>query len=171
MASARAVLPLLVLSALVTGLAGCFKSETPLIDAAQAKFPFQSIVLKADDEETEIIRREGALYRRIEDDQPRGEPLLIYEIAANLYLIQETGASGDATYVFAKRDADKLIVQSDCGGIDTETLKRLHIDYAETSQSLFFECNAKDLGALIALGQSANIWSGTAQTFDIVSIE
>jgi hypothetical protein len=156
--------------ALVLGLAGCFKSEAPLIDKASAKYPFQTITLTIDGE-TEVLTRDGDDYRRTENDKPSEATLLIHEIAENLFIVQESQPDGEATYLFAKKQADKVVIRSDCEGIGAETLERLNIQTPKPGKPLFFECKIKDLDALIGLGQSPELWSGETKTLQIVSME
>lgn len=161
----------LVVLTLVLGLAGCFKSASALIDKADAKYPFTTITLKADDDQLQVIKRDGDVYRLIEDGKEREEPLLLYEIAENLYIIQETPKDGEATYLFAKKNGQQIVFQNDCRGIDADTLKRLKIETRDESKGVFFTCHAADLYALIALGQSPDLWSSETKTLQIVSIE
>ncbi|NKB16831.1 MAG: hypothetical protein HC774_08240 [Sphingomonadales bacterium] len=118
-----------LLLALVLGLAGCFKSNEPLLDAAQAKYPFKSATFKADDGEIETLRREGDVYRRIEDGKPRSEALLFFEIEENVYLVQETGDIGVTTYLYARKERDKAVVMSDCQDIKRETLTSFNFEF------------------------------------------
>jgi hypothetical protein len=158
------------LLALVLGLAGCFKSEAPLIDKASAKFPFQTISLTIDGE-TEVLTRDGDVYRRTENDKPSEATLLIHEIAENLFIVQESQPEGEATYLFARKQDDKVIVRSDCKGLGADMLARLNIEAPKTEKTIFLSCKIKDLEALIGLGQSPDLWSGETHTLQIVSME
>ena len=171
MARTRRMWRLLAAAVLVSGLAGCFKSAAPLIDASNAKFPFKTITMKSAEGDTEIVKRDGDVYKRIENDKPSDEPLLIYEIAEHLYIVQESAKDGDVTYLFAKRDGDKIVVRGDCHGIASDTLKSLKFDVRDTANGMFLECYTEDLKALIALGQSPGIWSEGTQTLQILSLE
>ncbi len=170
MAWLRGALRHFLLVPLILGLAGCFKSTAPLIDKSHASYPFQAITLEIDNE-VEIVKREGDVYRRIENNKPRGEPLLIYEIEDGLYIVQEGDQGGEATYLFAKRQDDKVVVRSDCRGMDADVLASLNVQARKDDKTVFFECRIKDLDALIGLGKSPAIWSGETQTLQIVSME
>lgn len=160
----------IALLALVLGLTGCFKSEAPLIDKASAKFPFQTISLTIDGD-TEVLTRDGDVYRRTENDKPSEATLLIHEIAENLFIVQESQPDSEATYLFAKKQGDTVVVRADCQGIGAETLERLNIVTPKADKPLFFDCKIKDLDALIGLGQSPDLWSGETKTLQIVSME
>jgi hypothetical protein len=160
-----------LLLAVVLGLTGCFKSKEPLLDAAQAKYPFKSATFKSDDGEIEILMREGDVYRLIEDGKPRPEDLLFFEIEGNVYLVQETGEVGVTTYLYVRKEGDKAVVMSNCDDIKPEKLTSLNFELKNESNVLFFECYAKDLNSLIALGKSPELWAGKSKTLEIVSME
>jgi hypothetical protein len=167
----RGTLRLLAVFALASGLTGCFKSASPLIDAENAKFPFKSITLKTAEGDTEVIKRDGGVYRRTENGKPSDETLLLYEIAEQLYLLQESSENGDPTYVFAKREGYKVVVRGDCHGLPADKLEALKFDIRDTANGIFKECYTPDLKALIALARSPDIWSQGSQTLQIQSLE
>ncbi|HKJ62253.1 MAG TPA: hypothetical protein VKA94_09715 [Hyphomicrobiales bacterium] len=157
---------------LVLCLGGCFKSSTALIDQSNASYPFKTAELKTDDEPaTQILKREGNVYHLIEDGEQRDAILLFYKIADTLYIVQDSPKNGEATYLFAKRDNDKIVVQTDCLNIDKGTLERLKIEHDENRKGVFFTCHVTDLKSLIELGQSPTLWSGETTTIQIISIE
>jgi hypothetical protein len=171
MARLRGALRQFVIFTLVLGLPGCFKSSAALIDKAHAQYPFKTITLKTEDNELQTVKRDGDVYRLIEDGEERGAPVLIHALAENLYIVQESPEEGETTYLFAKRDGDKIVFQNDCRGVGADTLKRLKVETRDDSQALFFSCQISELDALIGLGQSPDIWSGGTKTLQIVSIE
>ena len=69
----RLFTPLIV----VLSLAGCFKSGTPLLDAAHAKYPFAAITLKNEEGQISLVKRDGDVYRFIEDGKQDATALLI----------------------------------------------------------------------------------------------
>jgi hypothetical protein len=156
---------------LALGLSGCFKSSAPLIDKSSASYPFETAEVKIGDEPSQILKREGDFYRLIEDGEPREASLLFYEIAENLYLVQDSRNDSETTYLFAKRDNDEIAVQNDCRNIDPGTLERLKIEYDENRERVFFSCHVTDLKSLIDLGQSPALWSGETTIIQIISIE
>ena len=162
----RMLAPLLV----VLGLAGCFKSSTPLIDAAQAKYPFATLTLKNGEGEISVVKRDGDVYRFIEDGKPDDTALLIRELGPDLYLVQIAAPNGTSDYLFARKQGSELIVRSDCKDLDPETLRAAGVEIHETGASIY-ECHFKDAAALVDLGKSPGIWANSTTTLTIVSIE
>jgi hypothetical protein len=156
---------------LVLGLSGCFKSTTPLFDKSSASYPFETAEIKIGDEPSQIVKREGGFYRLIENGEAGGGSLLFHEIAENLYLVQDSRKDSETTYLFAKRENDKIVTQSDCRNIDSATLERLKIEHDDNRERAFFSCHVTDLKSLIDLGQSPTLWSGETTTIQIISIE
>jgi hypothetical protein len=156
---------------LALGLSGCFKSAAPLIDKSTAVYPFETAEIKIGDEPSQILKREGDFYQFIEDGEAGGGSLLFYEIAENLYLVQDSRKDSETTYLFAKRENDKIVAQSDCRNIDSATLERLKIEHDDNRERAFFSCHVTDLKPLIGLGQSPALWSGETTTIQIISIE
>ncbi len=162
--------------ALVLALAGCFKSAAPLIDVAHAKYPFKTMSFKDEEGQVAVLKRQGDVYHLIEERSPLAvphvpTPLLLYEIAENSYIMQEASESGEATYIFVRRDGDKAIVRPVCRGIGPGILQTLNIESREEGQSFVFDCYVKDLNALIGLAQFPTIWSDETKTLQILSIE
>lgn len=157
---------------LVLGLAGCFKSEAPLIDKSSAVYPFDTAEIKVGDEPPQIIKRDGDVYRFVEEGKPAEGSLLFHKIADDLYVVQDSPKDSQTTYLFAKRtDENTVVVQSDCRNIDPDTLKLLKIEHDEKRDTLLFSCHFADLKTLIDLGQTSALWSGETTTIQILSIE
>lgn len=160
--------------AMVLALAGCFKSAAPLIDAAHAKYPFTSISLKDEEGQTVALKRDGAVYRLIEEAHTSSQPpsaYLLHEIAENAFIVQESSDGGEATYIFAKREGDTIIIRPVCRGLAPETLQALNVEGREEAQSYVFDCYVKDLSVLVRLGNSPAIWSDATKTLKITAIE
>ncbi|WP_125461722.1 MULTISPECIES: hypothetical protein [Rhodomicrobium] len=160
--------------AMVLALAGCFKSAAPLIDTAHAKYPFTAISLKDDEGQIVALKREGDIYRFIEQGQPPPQvpsAYLLHEIGENAYVIQEASDSGEATYIFAKRDGDSVIIRPVCRGLAPDLLQKLKVEAREEAQSYVFDCYVKDLDGLVGMGTSPTIWSDATKTLKIISIE
>jgi hypothetical protein len=160
--------------ALVLALAGCFKSAAPLIDAARAAYPFTAISLKDEEGQTVALKRDGAVYRFIEETHTPSQPpsaYLLHEIADNTFIVQEASDGGEATYIFAKREGDTVTIRPVCRGLTPETLKELNVEGREEAQSYVFDCYVKDLNVLVRLGKSPAIWSDATKTLKIIAIE
>ena len=163
---------------LIVGLAGCFRSDKPIIDKASAKFPFEELTLKTDTGETAILRKQGDAYIYLDTDKPADKqtdnrPILLHEAAPGLTIIQETGENGGSIYLFAKRDgADdkKVVMASVCRGLTPETLAKLGVEQ-EAQAGGFADCIIKDLASLTALSQTPDVWSTETKTLEIVSIK
>ncbi len=155
---------------MVLSLAGCFKSGTPLLDAAHAKFPFAAITLKNEEGQISLVKRDGDVYRFIEDGKQDATALLIHELGADLYLVQVAAPTGESEYLFAKKQGDDLIVRSDCKGLDAEMLRGNGVEIQESGETIY-ECNFKDAKGLVELGKSPGIWVNSTTTLKIVSIE
>ena len=162
----RLLTPLL----LVLSLAGCFKSDAPLLDAAGAKYLFATLTLKNDDGQISIIKRDGDVYRFIEDGKQDATALLIHELGTDLYLVQIAVAGGQSEYLFAKKQDGDLFVRSDCRDLDAEMIRGFGAEIQETGQTIY-ECHFKDANGLVELGKSPGIWAGSTTTLKIVSIE
>jgi hypothetical protein len=155
---------------LVLSLAGCFKSGVPLLDAAQAKYPFATISLKNEEGQISIVKRDGVVYRFIEDGKQDKTALLIHELGPDLYLVQVATPEGEAEYLFARKQDRDLIVRSDCKGLDPAMLRGQGVEVQETSEN-FRECQFSTLQGLVDLGKSPDIWANSTTTLKIVSIE
>ena len=130
MSSARRLLKTLLLTLAVGAVAGCFRSDKPLIDKAQAAFPFEELTVKNDEGETFILRKEsegeGYAYFGFEESGKRGEnPVLLHQVEDHLYVLQEAAQGGNTTYLLARREGNKFTVSSICPAIDEAMLIRL----------------------------------------------
>ena len=161
-----------VLASLVMmlSLAGCFRSGAPLLDAARAKYPFATLTLKNEEGQVSIVKRDGDVYRFIEDGKQGDTALLIHELGADLYLVQVAGPTGQSEYVFARKQDSQLIVKSDCRGLDREMLRGLGVDIHESGETIY-DCRFKDAKSLIELGKSPAIWASSTVTLQIMSSE
>lgn len=85
-----------VLAPLAFMLSGCFTSETPLIDAANASYPFQSLTILAEDGQDGTLVREGDHYvfAGEEDD---GFDIFFQDFGGGLYLMQFQSVAEDGT--------------------------------------------------------------------------
>jgi hypothetical protein len=164
------VLRLLTPLVLVLSLAGCFKSSTPLIDAAHAKYPFATITLKNEEGQISIVRRDGDVYRFIEDGKQDETALLIQELGADVYLVQIAAPTGESEYLFAKKQDSDLLVRSDCKGLDAAMLHGNGVEIQE-SGDIIYDCRFKDAKGLVELGKSPGIWASSTTTLKIVSTE
>ncbi len=126
----RMLAPLLI----VLGLAGCFKSGAPLIDAAHAKYPFAAITLKNEDGEISVVKRDGDVYRFIEDGKQDATALLMQELGTDLYLVQVATPTGESNYLFARKQDSDLIVRSDCKGLDPAMLRANGIEFRKPAK-------------------------------------
>lgn len=159
---------------MVLALAGCFKSAAPLIDAAHAKYPFTTLSLKDEDGQTVALKRDGDVYRFVESGTPATQApsaYLLHEIGDNTYVVQEASDGGEATYIFAKREGDSVIIRPVCRGLAPEILAELNVEGREEMQSYVFDCYVKDLDVLNRLGRSPAIWSDATKTLQVISIE
>jgi hypothetical protein len=174
-ATARLAIRFLALTPLLFGLAGCFKSESPLIAGADAIFPFQTLTVKTPDGQTGILKRTGDVYVYSEPDAQPGtekhQSVLLYKVGDNLYIAQNADEDGEATYVLAKREDDTILARSDCKGLGTDTLAQSGIEPPERGSGIFYECRATDLKSLVALANSPAIWADHTTALQIVSIE
>jgi hypothetical protein len=155
---------------LMLSLTGCFRSEALLMDAANAKFPFVTLTLKNEDGQTSLVKRDGDVYRFIEDGKQDDAALLIQELGANLYLVQLATPARNMEYLFARKQDGDLIVRSDCKGLDPDMLRGKGIEILESGAAIY-ECNFKTLQSLVDLGTSPDIWANSTTTLKIVSIE
>ena len=74
---------------LAPALAGCFTSETPLIDAAEAAFPFQRLVYKSiDSSDIVTLVRQGDVYLGTSKMEPETLEFLFKPVAEGTYLVQ-----------------------------------------------------------------------------------
>ena len=160
------LLPLII----VLSLTGCFRSEAPLLDAANAKFPFVSMTLRNEDGQISVVKRDGDSYRFIEDGKPDAAALMMQELGPDLYLVQVASPTHSSEYLFARKQDGDLIVRSDCKGLDPDMLRGKGIEIQETGTSIY-ECNFKTLQSLVDLGTSPGIWANSTTTLKIVSIE
>ncbi|MGF1620909.1 MAG: hypothetical protein ACFCUR_09870 [Rhodomicrobiaceae bacterium] len=174
-ATARLAIRFLALTPLLLGLAGCFKSDSPLVAGTDAVFPFQTLTVKTPDGETGILKRVGDVYVYSEPDaQPETEKhqsVLLYKVGDNLYLAQNADEDGEATYILAKRDGDTILARADCRGLDEDTLAQAGIEPPKRGSGLFYECRAADLKSLVALAKSPAIWADHTTALQILSIE
>jgi len=170
MPAIHSALRLLAPLVMVLSLAGCFKSSAPLLDAAHAKYPFAALTLKNDEGQISLVKRDGDVYRFIEDGKQDGTALLIHELGADLYLVQVAAPAGESEYLFAKKQDSDLIVRSDCRGFDAEMMRGLGAEIQESGETIY-ECHFKDAKALAELGKSPGIWANSTTTLKIVSIE
>ena len=164
------LLRLLAPLVLVLSLAGCFKSSTPLLDAARAKYPFATITLKNEEGQISLVKRDGDVYRFIEDGKQDATALLIHELGADFYLVQVAAPTGESEYLFAKKQGDDLIVRSDCKGLDAEMLRGNGVEIQE-SGDVIYDCRFKDFKSLVELGKSPGVWANSTTRLKIVSIE
>jgi hypothetical protein len=155
---------------LVLSLTGCFKSGAPLLDATQAKYPFATISLRNEEGELSLVKRDGDVYRFIEEGKQDKAALLIHELGPDLYLVQVATPEGEAEYLFARKQESDLIVRSDCKGLDPAMLRGQGVEVQETSEN-FLECQFSTLQSLVDLGKSPGIWANSTTTLKIVSIE
>jgi hypothetical protein len=162
----RVITPLL----LVLSLAGCFKSSAPLLDAAQAKYPFATLTLKNEEGQISTVKRDGDVYRFIEDGKQDSTALLIHELGPDLYLVQVATPDGESEYLFAKKQDKQLVVRSDCRGLDPAVLHGAGAEVQESGETIY-ECHFKDAKGLVELGKSPGIWAASTTTLQIVSIE
>jgi hypothetical protein len=161
---------MLALLVVMLSLAGCFRSGTPLLDAAHAKYPFVTLTLKNEEGQISIVKRDGDVYRFIEDGKQDSTALLIHELGADLYLVQVAIPTGQSEYLFAKKQDSDLIVRSDCKGLDAEMVRALGAEIQESGESIY-ECHFKDAKGLVELGKSSGLWADSTTTLKIVSIE
>jgi hypothetical protein len=155
---------------MVLSLAGCFKSSAPLLDAAHAKYPFATITLKNEEGQTSLVKRDGDVYRFIEDGKQDGTALLIHELGTDLYLIQVATPAGESEYLFARKQDSDLIVRSDCKGLAPEMLRGNGVQIQESGETIY-ECQFKTLQSLVDLGKSPSIWANSTTTLKIISVE
>lgn len=155
---------------LVLSLTGCFRSEAPLLDAANAKFPFVTLTLKNEDGQISQVKRDGDVYRFIEDGKQDDTQLLMKELGPSLYLVQLAATGQNSEYLFARKQDGDLIVRSDCKGLDPEMLRAKGIEIHETGAAIY-ECHFKTLQSLVDLGTSPDIWANSTTTLKIVSID
>jgi hypothetical protein len=173
MSPARRVLNALTLMVAIGLLAGCFRSDKPLIDKAQASFPFEELVVKTEEGETAILRRDGDVYAYIDPakpDRPAEKTILLHLVAEHTYVVQEAGAKGRSIFLFARRSGDKITTGAVCRTIDDAVLKTLGIE-RESGGGDFADCVAKDLNALVELAKTPDIWAKETKTLEIVSIK
>ena len=161
---------MLALLAVMLSLAGCFRSGTPLLDAAHAKYPFVTLTLKNEEGQISIVKRDGDVYRFIEDGKQDSTALLIHELCADLYLVQVAIPTGQPEYLFAKKQDSDLIVRSDCKGLDAAMLRGNGVEIQE-SGDIIYDCRFKDAKGLVELGKSPGIWASSTTTLKIVSTE
>jgi hypothetical protein len=166
----------------VLALGGCIRSSEPLIDASGAHYPFKSMSLKDDNGQVLSIRRDGKVYRLLEEpgepspdareNKGSGLAYLFREIDKQHYLVQETGSGKTVNYGIAKREGDKLMVRSSCAGLSPDTLRAAGIQTAKPEpMSGEPDCHASSLAELIVLSKSPGIWSKETTTLQILSIE
>jgi len=172
----RAAFRALVLTALIGGLSGCFLSETPLINEANAAYPFTAMTIKTEEGETGFVKRQGGFYSFVETadsdtDETSAASVLFYEVADDLYIVQATEDNGEATYLLAKRQDGAIITRSDCDGLDAKTLAKAGVTPPDSGDRLLRACYAKTLKSLIALAQSSDTWAGQTTALQIVSVE
>jgi hypothetical protein len=170
MPTAPGLFRMLALLVVMLSLAGCFRSGTPLLDAAHAKYPFVTLTLKNEEGQISIVKRDGDVYRFIEDGKQDSTALLIHELGADLYLVQVAIPTGQSEYLFAKKQDSDLIVRSDCKGLDAEMVRALGAEIQESGESIY-ECHFKDAKGLVELGKSSGLWADSTTTLKIVSIE
>ncbi len=164
------LLKLLTPLVLVLSLAGCFRSAAPLLDAAHAKYPFATLTLKNEEGQISVVKRDGDVYRFIEDGKHDATALLIHELSADLYLVQVAAPTGQSEYLFAKKQDSDLIVRSDCKDLDAEMVRALGAEIQETGQAIY-ECHFKDSKGLVELGKSPALWANSTTMLKIVSVE
>jgi hypothetical protein len=174
--SASGVLKYFVPLIVLLSLTGCFQSKAPLIDAANAKFPFASMTLMNDDGQILTLKRDGDVYHRIEDGEPDDAELLFHELGPDLYLVQSAGSAQKPEhfeYMFVRKQDGDLVARSDCKGLDPDMLRSKGIEIQGTG-SLRTEvtiCVFETLQSLVDLGKSPGIWANSTTTLKIVSIE
>jgi hypothetical protein len=162
----RLLTPLVV----VLALAGCFKSSAPLLGASHAKYPFATLTLTNEAGNTFLIKRDGDVYRSIEDGKQDETALLIHELGADLYVVQVAAPNGASEYLFAKKQQSDLIVRSDCRGLAPAMPRGNGVEIHESGETIY-ECLFKDAKSLTDLGKSPVIWANSTTTLKIVSIE
>lgn len=93
----RSVLRLAALTVLVllaSALGGCFVSDRPLIDTADAAFPFQRLVYKSVESDDIItLIREGDVYLGTSREEPETLAYLFKSLAPDTYLVQVRDAT------------------------------------------------------------------------------
>jgi hypothetical protein len=173
MSPARRLRNALLLTLAVGVLAGCFRSDKPLIDTGQAAFPFEELTVKTEDGETAILRKsaEGYVFTDPDKpDKPGGPPILLHKVAEHSYVAQEAGEDGRSLYLFARRDGDKITVRAICRALDEAMLTRLGIE-RENGGGELADCIAKDLNSLTELAKMPELWTNETKTLEIVSIK
>lgn len=170
MAPRPCLLRLLTPLVIVLSLAGCFKSDTPLLDAASAKYPFAAITLQNEDGQISIVKRDGDVYRFVEDGKQDATALLLYDLGPDRFLVQVANPTGESDYLFAQKQGSDLVVRSDCKGLDADMLRGAGVEIRE-SGDIVYECHFKDFKALADLGKLPGIWANSTTTLKIVSIE
>jgi hypothetical protein len=173
---------LLILAIPLFGLAGCIKSDAPLIDESKAQYPFRSMSVKDDNGQVLSIKRDGNVYRLLEEpgelsqgadkSEASGLAYLVHDIGNQQYLVQETGDGQKANFGFAKRNGDKLVVRWTCEGLAADVLRKAGVQTVKPGpESDEPDCRVKDLAALVTLSKSPGIWSKGTTTLEILAIE
>ena len=166
----RPLIPAMMLM-LTIGLAGCFNSEEPLINAENASFPFETITLETEDG-IMVLEREGDAYFGTEKGKGKGkEPILFHRLDENLYIVQSLEKGGSALYLFAKVDGDRVTVKPECQDVDENALVGVTIEIMKGGKGAFRFCRFKNLRTLAAVGKSQAIWSGKTTNIQILSKE
>jgi hypothetical protein len=101
---------------LAMALSGCFISETPLVTAKDAVFPFKTISYKQGNEEKPAqLVREGDTYVIPDPEEKARVEVLFKDLGDGLYLAQMSGEEDGKTsmlYSVLKVDFDKKIAES-----------------------------------------------------------
>lgn len=90
-------LKLVAVAIMAVGLSACFESETELIAADEADFPFDTITYSMPDKREYTLTRDGAAYTSPEE--PDGPAIRLKEVAENTYVAQMSDADDDGPYV------------------------------------------------------------------------
>lgn len=110
----RARLGFLAILALV--LSGCFTSQTPLILAEDADFPFETIVYREIDDDTLLTMRHiGDAYTIETPENDERLEVRLQDIGAGLYLAQASGMENEEDYILysvLKVDLENKIAES-----------------------------------------------------------
>jgi hypothetical protein len=102
--------------ALTASLGGCYISETPLVGAGDAVFPYETISYReTDGDEIMTMVREGDAYVMRKEGEPGQLELRFKDLGDNLYLAQMTGEQDGKPailYSVVKADWNKKTVDS-----------------------------------------------------------
>jgi hypothetical protein len=162
---------------LASGLSGCYGSKTALVDKTNAKYPFDKIIFKRqNDSSNEIfsLKRDGDYYYSTVNGSSENiqiKRMLLYGIATSTYLVQaEFTDTEEILYGFAKVSGNTIAVHTQCGLIGTENILRLKLNDHGPVSGVGFGCEVQNLDPLLSLGRSPDLWV-VEETYQIISIE